>query len=48
MSVFNTIKNRDHTASLAFLDAGGPVSIQRYENQPIADAKHDSLDQGNG
>jgi len=31
MSVFNTIKNRDHTASLAFLDAGGPVSIQRYE-----------------
>jgi ribonucleoside-diphosphate reductase beta chain len=31
MSVFNIIKNRDHTTSLAFLDAGGPVGIQRYE-----------------
>jgi len=31
MSVFNIIKNRDHTTSLAFLDADGPVGIQRYE-----------------
>ena len=31
MSVFNIIKNRDHTTSLAFLDPNGPVGIQRYE-----------------
>ena len=31
MSVFNIIKNRDHTTSLAFLDTSGPVGIQRYE-----------------
>ena len=31
MSVFNIIKNRDHTTSLAFLDPDGPVGIQRYE-----------------
>lgn len=31
MSVFNTTKNRDHTASLAFLDPAGAVGIQRYD-----------------
>ena len=31
MSVFNIIKNRDHTSSLAFLDPMGPVGVQRYE-----------------
>lgn len=31
MSVFNLVKNRDHTTSLAFLDHQGPVGIQRFE-----------------
>ena len=31
MTVFNTIKNRDHTTSLAFFDPAGPVGIQRYD-----------------
>jgi ribonucleoside-diphosphate reductase beta chain len=31
MSVLNLIKNRDHTTSLAFLDAQGGVGMQRYD-----------------
>ena len=30
MGVFN-INKRDHTTALAFLDADGPVTLQRYE-----------------
>jgi ribonucleoside-diphosphate reductase beta chain len=31
MSLLNLSKNRDHTKSLAFLDAGGGVGMQRYD-----------------
>jgi ribonucleoside-diphosphate reductase beta chain len=31
MSVFNITNKKKHTESLAFLDSGGPVNIQRYE-----------------
>ena len=31
MSLFNTVKGRDHTASLAFLDPNGSLGIQRYD-----------------